>query len=526
MNTSAIDSLFTPWTGESSPGAVWAVTRGGREIHSGAVGMADIAHAVPLDRRSVIRIGSQTKQFTVLLALMLEREGKLAMQDEVHRYCPWLPGYPAPITLQPLATNSSGLRDFLEIMTYAGVPLAGPATRARQRELIARHAEVNFPPGAQMIYCNTGFWLLSEIIEQVSGRGYNELLHERITGPLGMADTRLMINDADILPRLASHHARGPDDAWQTARWGWAIGGEGGMVSTLDDMLIWQANLARPRVGDAATFERMATTLTYTNGVRGLYAMGLSNAAYRGQRAIGHGGGVAGGRSESLRFPDIDGGVVILANHLHVAPYSLACRIADIAFADALTPRPPGGGAETLARMTGLYRHEGGGDIFALTHADGVPGLVTSAGDVVLDEIEPGVFAPERVTMHMTLAPDGEALRVTSCGEAQRYIRLAPPAGPFPDITGRYGSAAAGLAATVRADAGGLRMVIGSEHGLHRLQLRWIDRDLLAGLPDGRADGRAASDGWPPAWNCTIQVTGSGLVLTTDRTKHLALTRL
>ncbi len=348
-------ALFASWQDPSSPGVVWAATQGGREVLSGAVGMADIAQSVPMDRRSVIRIGSQTKQFTVLLALMLEAEGKLSMQDEVHRYAPWLPKFPAPIMLQHLATNTSGMRDFLEIMTYSGLPLAGPANRAREREMIAAHGEVNFAPGTQMIYCNTGFWLLSEIIEEVSGRSFNELLAERITGPLGMADTSLVLRDTQILPRLVAMHVRMPDGGWETARWGLEIGGEVGMVSTLEDMLTWQRNLDSPKVGSAALFARMATPVTYRNGTVGLYAMGLTHEVYRGWLSIAHGGGVAGGRSESVRFPEAGIGVVSLANFDAIAPASVNRRIADLLLPGGRwSPPPARGGAAPGGRRRAL----------------------------------------------------------------------------------------------------------------------------------------------------------------------------
>jgi len=253
------DRLFRTGAGSESPGAVVAVTRNGREILRACYGMADIAHGVPLDARSVIRIGSQSKQFTVLMTLMLAAEGKLSLDDEVNRYLPWLPKYPAPVTLRHVATNTSGLREFLEVLALAGIPITSESSRETARRIIARHAEFNFPPGEAMIYCNTGFFLLSEIIEEVSGRTFNELLAERITGPLGMTDTRLMPRDSQILPRLAVHHTRGPDGNWHRAHWGVVLGGEGGMVSTLEDMLIWQANLANPKVGTVEMHRAMAT---------------------------------------------------------------------------------------------------------------------------------------------------------------------------------------------------------------------------------------------------------------------------
>ena len=128
-----IDSLFARWARPDSPGAAVSVTRHGREIHRGCYGMADLAHAVPIDERTVIRIGSQTKQFTVLLALMLEAEGKLSMEDDVRRHLPWLPEYPQTVTLRHLAANVGGLRDFLEIMMLGGLDIGAPSTRAGSR---------------------------------------------------------------------------------------------------------------------------------------------------------------------------------------------------------------------------------------------------------------------------------------------------------------------------------------------------------------------------------------------------------
>ena len=517
MEAAEIDALFAQWSGADSPGVVWAVTQDGTEIHSGAVGMSDIAQGVSLDRRSLVRIGSQTKQFTVLLALMLEAEGRLSMADEVHRYAPWLPALPHPITLQQMSTNTSGLRDILEAMTLSGVPLVAPSSRARQREVLAGFGGLNFVPGTEMIYCNTNFWLLSEIIERVSGRSFNELLEARITGPLGMTDTRLLPRDTQILHRLSAQHVRGPDGAWETARWGWDIGGEGGMVSTLDDMLLWQANLARPRAGMKAHLARMAEPVVYANGSRGLYAMGLNQAIYRGQRHIGHGGGVAGGRSESMWFPDAGLGVVILANSDAVATYSLALRIADIALGDRLAPPVQSG-----ARLAdGLYRMESGGDILALRTQGGVTEMVTGAGPLRLSEAAPGLFVPERANMHLTLSPhtDSDMLDATWCGMPRRLRRLgAVPDSGSSKIAGRYFSEEAGLVAEVRADGEAAVMTLRSDFGVHRLKLRWIDSDLLTFVPDTMTPA-------PDRWIGTVQVNQDHLSIVTDRTKELRLSR-
>jgi CubicO group peptidase (beta-lactamase class C family) len=507
FSSAAVDRLFAPWTRRDSPGAVVGVTRHGTLIHEGSYGMADLAHGIPLDRNSVIRIGSQSKQFTVLLALLLEAEGKLSMDEDVHRYAPWLPEYPHKVTLHHLATNTSGLRDFLEMMVWNGLPLASNSTRQLSRELMARHGEVNFAPGTAMLYSNTGFFLLSEIIEEVSGRSFNELLDARITGRLGLADTRLQARDAEILPRLVSQHMRGPGGDWQTVRWGFPLGGEGGMVSTLVDMLAWQAALAKPPAEWAPLLARMVAPLRYANGTQTLYRMGLVVDRYRGVPGIGHGGGVAGGRSESIRFPEHGLGVVILGNLAELNPFALSRRIADIALADEMAPVP--GGEGVLRQAAGLYREEGGGEVYAIGFGADGPGFTSSGGATSVEEVSPGVFAPERPTMHIDFRPAGAgALDVRFCGgAAKRYRRLeGKPAGRV--IAGQYGNAGLGLEVRIEGNAFRLR----SEVGALAATLDWVDDDLLLVRAGGATEG---------PWMGTLRVVDGGLVLTTDRTKGL-----
>ena len=520
LTATAIDRLFAKWAHRDSPGAVVAVTRHGELIHEGAYGMANIAHGIPLDRKSVIRIGSQSKQFTVLLALLLEAEGKLSMADDVHRYATWLPAYPHKVTLHHLATNTGGLRDFLEIMIWNGLPLTALSDRKLSRRLLARHPEVNYVPGSQMLYSNTGFFLLSEIIEEVSGKSFNDLLKHYITDRVGMPDTSLQARDAEILPRLVNMHLQGTT-GWETTSWGFPLGGEGGMVSTQQDMLAWQSTLANPPADWAPLLARMTAPLHYTNGTETLYRMGLVVDRYRGVTGIGHGGGVAGGKSESIRFPDYGIGVVILGNLSEMAPFSLARRIADAELAGALTPHFPPEGAARLCAMTGLWREQGTGEVFALTAEHGAPIFrsigSTSSGATAMAEIAPGTFAPERPTQHLTLTPGPDGtLSAVFCGAPTRYLRAHPPAKPPRDLSGAYRNAALGLDATIEQINGTLSLLVRSDVGALRADLSWADLDLLLAHPPGQSGPEAS-------FLATIRLTETGLELTTDRTKHLLL---
>ncbi len=505
--TTTIDRLFAQYNRPDSPGAAVGVTRHGKLIHEACYGMADLAHAIPIDRHSLIRIGSQSKQFTVLLALLLEAEGKLDMNAEVHTYLPWLPKYPHPITLWHLATNTSGMRDFLEMMVWNGLPLHASSDRQLARDIIANYPEVNYVPGSQMLYSNTGFFLLSEIVEQVSGRTFNELLRARITSRANMPDTLLIPRDAEIHPRLVAMHQQGPT-GWETVRWGFPLGGEGGMASTLIDMLAWQSTLAAPPADWAPHLARMTAPLHYTNGTETLYRAGLVVDRYRGALGIGHGGGVAGGKSESIRFPDHGLGIVILGNLAEMNPFALARRIADAAL--DLPPPPPPEAAAALCAAPGLYREPATGEVFALSARNHAPLFTTSGGATSLDEIAPNRFAPERPTQHLefTLTPTG-TITATFCGAPTTYHRITPPAAPPRDLSGPYANRALGLDVTID----GPSMLIRTNIGALRTRLSWADTDLLLVHPANPTD--------PRAFIGTLLLTPSGLTLTTDRTKSL-----
>ena len=521
MSVQQIDALFDGWVGANTPGLVVAATQDGAVVHQGAYGMADLANGVALGPRSVIRIGSQTKQFTVLLALMLECQGKLDMDAPVHRYAPWLRPLPYPVTLRHLASNTSGMRDFLEALSWSGLALAAPSTRGTARAIIARHGEMNFPPGEQMIYCNTGFFLLSEIIEEVSGRSYNELLRERITGPLGMADTVLQHRDSQVLPRLVGHHSKGPDGAWERAQWGLVLGGEGGVSSTLEDMLRWQAHLAKPSAEMADLLARMEGPTRFANGSLSMYGLGFTVTRFRGLRNIGHGGGVAGGRSVSVRFPEQGAGVVILGNRDDIAPFSIARRMIDVVLDDALAPVPDAAGLRALAGAAGMYRQEGGDDVFEVVDTGGVPSFTSQGGSGgVIEALSEGEFAPERAVVHLSFGlPRDGVISARWCGGARRYRRVQPGAGSSGALAGAYANAGLGIDAQVSADGG--QLVVRSEYGALRLALSWIERDLLMAMP---ADAPLRAAGKP--WTAVVRVEADGLVITTDRTKGLRLGRV
>jgi hypothetical protein len=424
------------------------------------------------------------------------------------------------VTLRHLASNSSGHRDFLEAMMFSGLSIFAPSNRQTGRDLIAAQDDLNFAPGEAMLYSNTGFFLLSEIIEKIEDAPFNDVLKKRITGPLGMADTRLMWRDSEVQQRLATHYTRQADGTWQHLTWGFMLGGEGGMISTLDDMLIWQANLWNPQVGTPALFERMGTPARYANGKMSPYGLGLMAGDYRGRRTVGHGGTVAGGKSESVRFVDDGLGIVIIANNDTAATFSLARRIADSYFGDS-TGAARDAELAPLAPYVGLYRQDGGEDLFEIVVQDGKPSFVNAGGPAPLEPLGENRFKPERGITDLVLSPRSDgAIGAEWCGAPRSYHRVDCRAAFEPlAIAGRYANASLRLDVEVsRSESGRSTYALRSHIGALRGVLTPIEPDLFlltAGDETGARPGRP--------WMASIKVDSEGLILNSERTRRLRL---
>ncbi len=527
--SAAIHALFSPWATDRTPGAVAGVMRAGKPVFAAAWGMADLAFGIPLDNRSVMRIASQSKQFTVLLTLMMEAEGRLSLSDDLRDHCPWMPDFGVPVTLRQMASNTSGLADILDTMITTGVPIVAPSSRDAARQIVSRHRHLNFAPGTDLLYSNTNFLLLTEILEKVSGRSYCELLRERITGPLGMDSTRLMVRDDEILPRLAGHHRRGPGGEWLRAAWGIAIGGEGGLVSSLDDMLRWHANLRNPVVGTADMIARMRDPGIVINGHRSPYGLGLVTTTHRGRACIGHGGWIAGARSESFWMPDADLTITVEANHDDLSPFLIARAIADIMLDLPPAPAVSAGGASAIERAAGLYREAGGGRMMSLSLTGGKPVMVSNLGESALEEVAPGRFRALAAIPRYAfeLAADGRIL-ADSYGRriAFRPVSRAPKA-PARAAAGRYASDEAGLHAELVLDDAGMRLRTTSELGGDHLRLVQCDDDLFIARPMSDEPHDAwRSAPWVLPWLYSVQLRDGMLVLNSDRGAELALRRV
>ena len=332
----ALDDLFAAVNRSDAPGLVVGVAQHGRPLYRRGFGLASIELGVANTAWTRMRIGSTSKHFTCLAALLLAEDGKLDIDASIRRHVPELPVLKGEPTLRQLMNHTGGHRCYLDV----GFLSDGMAIKPRGVALKTQVAQgdVNFEPGEKTLYNNGGYHLLSLVIERVSGVSFEQFLEDRIFTPLGMVDTKSVPSDFEIHRNMATLHVAQPDGRWRRGVFPTEeVRGEGAMISTIDDMLRWLAHLRGPhRVGSDDTWAQMTTPVRLNNGTVVPYALGLMVHDYRGVRVVHHAGGVIGGTCQMLTVPDHALDIIIMTNGALVSGVELANRIIDAMLGEAV----------------------------------------------------------------------------------------------------------------------------------------------------------------------------------------------
>lgn len=338
------DSVFGRFDRTSSPGCALGVYQDGKILYARGYGMASLEHGVALSPRSVLDVGSISKQFTAMAILLLQKEGKLSIDDPIRKYFPELPAYAEKITLRRALSQTSGLRDLYTMMGQTGRSFQGDTVDAIR--VITRSAEPNYEPGARYLYTNSGWILAAQIIYRLTGKTLAQFAEERIFGPLGMHDTRYLADARTIIPNGAEGYAPQPGGGFRVARsmYDGAIVGAGAVHTTIEDFGRWLNNYDAATVGGRDILETMTTATMLNDGAPArsgptqAYAVGLNVGTLRGLRTVSHGGSWAGYRGHFLRFPDQQFAVATFCNLTTSGPDSLARKVAGIYLADRMQP--------------------------------------------------------------------------------------------------------------------------------------------------------------------------------------------
>jgi CubicO group peptidase (beta-lactamase class C family) len=352
VDTATIDTIFARWT-TATPGCAVGAAIKGRVVVNKAYGMADLEHDVANTADTIFEAGSVSKQFTAAAVLLLAREGKLSLNDPVRKYVPELPDYGSPLLIRHMLMHQSGLRDWGSVEDIAGWPRTTRVyTHAHVLDIVSRQKALNFTPGAEYSYSNTGYNLAAIIVTRVSGMAFAEFERQRIFTPLSMTHTSWRDDFTRIVKNRAIAYAQRPDGFHQDMPFE-NIHGNGGLLTTVGDLLKWNENFTTPVVGDASFVAEQQAPGPFNDGRPGAYALGLMVGSYRGVRQVDHSGSTAGYRAHLLRYPDQGVSVAVLCN----ASTGMATQYAH-AVAEALMPgvfappAPPAQPAPAPARIT------------------------------------------------------------------------------------------------------------------------------------------------------------------------------
>ena len=452
-DTAAVDRVFAKWAA-ATPGCAVGVAVAGTPVLTRAYGMADLEHDVPLTPDSVIEAGSVSKQFTAAAVLLLAREGRLSLDDQVRTHVPELPDFGVSLTIRHMLNHTSGLRDWGSIAGIAGWPRTRRVhTHDHVVDILSRQTALNFTPGTRYSYSNSGYNLAAVIVSRVSGMSFAEFTARRIFQPLGMTHTSWRDDFTRIVPNRAIAYDEAPG-GFRTLMPFENVHGNGGLLTTVGDLLKWNENFVVPTVGGEALVLEQQQPGRFNDGRAHGYALGLMIGAYQGVPQVAHSGSTAGYSAYLARYPEQHVSVAVLCNVAANAT-NYAHAVADVYLGDRLRPNPPAAAhtltKEEAALALGLYRDTVRG--LAVTITDDGSGLRAQPGSALVAQSAARFVTAAGEQWEF----DGRGgMRVTDqYGTVDSYEKVAPSAPTADDLrplVGTYVSPDADAAAEARLD--------------------------------------------------------------------------
>ena len=309
-----IDSLFVSWNQPNHPGGVVGIMKGGKVVFSRAYGLASLEYLVPNTPDTRFNIASVSKQFTSMGIILLDIRGELSIDDDVRYHLPELPQFEDTVTIRHLIHHTSGMRSLHDLLGLAGWRKDDYRTNEDLFRFMKNQKDLNFKPGEEYLYCNTGYMLMADIIEKVTGEKFTEWMYVNIFEPLGMIHTYVEDDYTRVVPVNATSYYGSAESGFSRAVEFWGYVGSGNIHSTAEDLLIWLTNYYLPQPGWEKAFQQMQTHGILNNGDTLDYAFGIVIDKYEGEKRLQHSGSIGGYNSFVEVFPDHELNIVILCN--------------------------------------------------------------------------------------------------------------------------------------------------------------------------------------------------------------------
>ncbi|MBX9603879.1 MAG: beta-lactamase family protein [Bryobacteraceae bacterium] len=498
-----VDRIFETYNKPGTPGCSVGVLRDGQFLLKRGYGYANLEHGIPLSSTSVLDIGSTSKQFVGLAALMLEQEGKIKLDDDIREHLPEMPGYARPVTIRQMLQHTSGLRDYLGLFQLAGRGPDDFYTDDDVVAMLARQKSLNFTPGSDWLYSNSGYFLISQLVKRTAHTSLRQYAEAKIFAPLGMKNTHFHDDHTMVVPNRATGYSPAHNGGFRVSMSNLDMVGDGGVYTTVEDK--WDANFYSRTAGGPLVGALQAP------GPRrgtGHYALGLFLGEFRGAKTVRHGGSWAGYRAELLRFPEYKFSVICLCNRGDADPSHLADQVAGVYLEPLLKPAPvlePAKtvtlGGDVIRQYAGAYWNPRTDDLMQVVLQGNSLAVVRGPRTVPLLPVSPAEFRMDNLSLQF----HAQGLRLRSGegtpAEYERATIAEPSEAGKKAIAGRYFSE--------ELDA---EWVIAWENGVLRLKQRNAPR---LPLQPGRAPGE-----WRLA-NNTLTFDSSGFVLNAGRVRNL-----
>jgi len=446
----AVDKVFAGWTSNRTPGCAVGVARNGATILTRAYGMSNLEYDVPNTTATIFEAGSVSKQFTAAAIVLLAQDGKLSLDDPIRKFLPELPEVDQPITIRHMLHHVSGLRDWGVVAAASGWPRGSRAhTNAHVLDIMSRQRALNYPVGSEYLYSNSNYNLSAIIVERVSGMPFSEFTRKRIFEPLGMTRTSWRDDYTRVVKGRSTAYTAPGMGSWRLDMPFENAHGNGGLLTTVDDLLKWNENFVAPSVGGAAMVAELQRRGRLSSGQEIGYALGLVVGSYGGVPEVSHTGATGGYRAFLARYPEQKLSVALLCNMGNVNPDGIGHRLSDVFLGLPAQPATQAGANAVsltmpqLERFAALWRNERTHDVMRVVLRDsalqsGRGGRLTPLNDTTLLVPPSG-----RLELIATAAPARGARLVSSDGDTIYFTREAawePTARQLESYVGTYTS--------------------------------------------------------------------------------------
>lgn len=325
----SIDSVFKTFV--NTPGLGIGLVADDNLVIKKNFGLANLDYRIPISDSTVFSIASVSKEFTAYCILLLEKQGKLSLDDEIHKYLPQLPAYSWPITISDLLHHTSGLRDYVELLALGGWGSEDIMSLGNVLSAVYKQKGLNSPPHTKYHYSNSNYLLLGEIIKKITGQSLADYAKENIFTPLEMHRTMFNESFRNTVPNLATSYRSAGNNSFRRVLNNYAFTGPAGIYSTVPDLAKWITYVITLYRQNDPLYRKMIMLEKLPGDETNNYACGffISNR-YKGIPMIYHDGYDVAYRAYMACFPSVGLGFILLSNNDAVNPKYYGNLISDM----------------------------------------------------------------------------------------------------------------------------------------------------------------------------------------------------